>query len=173
MLLNPLIVSLFPRVFTHLLLWSNCWGITGSRWLHVLPSPGLWAVLAEQWQWQSLRKGSLPCWFFFPHLFSLCTSPPDAGSWARKPFILRCEGYAWAPMEREDSRSLGCLLALAAQRHCCSHPWSLLPAAGVSQTVQRWKPLLSCLCSIRLLYLSSSSSSYGWSMHLGILPQLD
>lgn len=80
MLLNPLIVSLFPRVFTHLLLWSNCWGITGSRWLHVLPSPGLWAVLAEQWQWQSLRKGSLPCWFFFPRLFSLCTSPPMRGA---------------------------------------------------------------------------------------------
>lgn len=95
MLLNPLQLSACsPGSFTHLLLWSICWGIAGSRWLHVLPSCGCelgWLHSGSPWE----REAS-PLFFFPPFVFFV-QFRPNAGSWARKPFILRCEGYAWAP----------------------------------------------------------------------------
>lgn len=44
---------------------------------------------------------------------------------------------------------------------------------GSQHRVQRGKPVLSHLCGLRFLHLSSSSSLYGSSVNLGILPQLD
>lgn len=165
-LLNPLQLSALGLYW---LLWSICWGIVGSGQLCALPSLGLQAGWVELTTGGgSMRTGSLPCCFFIPVCF-LCPVPPDVWSSARKPFTLSCEGGAWAPMGRQDSRARGFLLELAAQGHRCSCWWSLCSKwGGFLQRVQREKPLYYYLCGLRLLHLSSLSC--GWSVNLGILP---
>lgn len=142
------IVSLFPWVFTHLLRWNIWRGIAGSRRMCALPSLGPQAGEGKlNSSGGSLWEQEASLLLFFLPICFLCLVPSDVGSLARKTFILRCEGCVRAPMGRQNSRSPGFLLELAAQRHCCSLVVSWQQAQqGSWHRVRRGKPVLSHLC---------------------------